>query len=428
MRGEKYLLGLVPIVFLVLIADVTESYRDLLVFGLSVVLIFYFLATHHFYFRSYPVLPDPIKKTLIIFFLAMIVSTLSSNYFFRGVEQIIRASAFVVIYYILTSLINSLDKLKLIINALIISGSILSISILNEFIQRGFTIILEGNALFRLGGFFSNANFVSVIIFIAVMLSLASFISANKGLKKNVYLLSCAFNCLVLLLNNSRSSLLALFVAVVTLLLFMNRKVMWRALFLLLTFTLILLLFTDAFRFLEFYLRLEHLGSGRENYWSMALNTFADNPIFGVGPSSFKYVMYKYLPVQLGSWDEQIMARLISITDFGYQHNFFLLIASEMGVVGVFAGSFLIFNFIKYGLESIEKLKSVNSSELIFCIVCFSIGIGIFFRALFESINIFSYGWLSADLPFWLIFFILIKLPSLISSQASKFETKSTVL
>jgi hypothetical protein len=33
---------------------------------------------------------------------------------------------------------------------------------------------------------------------------------------------------------------------------------------------------------------------------------------------------------------------------------------------------------------------------------------GLFVRALFDGINILTYGWISVDLPFWLMFSILI--------------------
>jgi len=32
---------------------------------------------------------------------------------------------------------------------------------------------------------------------------------------------------------------------------------------------------------------------------------------------------------------------------------------------------------------------------------------GLFVRALFDGINILTYGWISVDLPFWLMFSIL---------------------
>lgn len=417
--GEKFILGLVPVMFLVLIADITVEYRSVLVFGLMIVLLFCFIVKFKFYISRYPILPAPITNTLLMFCFAMIISASSSYFPMRGIDQILRVSAFLIIYYILTSLIDSIDKLKVILNSMIIAGIVLSLGILQEFIRRGFTIVLDGNAIFRLGGLFGNANFVSVPIFIACTLSVAFIINTENSKRKILYFISTLLNLVALLLNNSRSSLLAIFVVVVIILFFMYRK---RLRYIFLTFLfvfIILLLFTEVIEFFEFYFRLEHVGSGREKFWSMALSTFLDNPLLGAGPGAFKFMMYRYLPVQLGSWDEQIISRLISITDLGYQHNFFLMLASEMGTIGLLAGSLMIYNFTKYGLESIKKLRIANSRDTIFCIACFAIGFGLFFRGLFEAINIFSFGWLSADLPFWLLFFVLLKFPNFIKVKNS---------
>lgn len=420
---KKYLLMLIPILFLVLIADVTKNFRDIVVLGLSTLLLVLFFFRYQLKYKNYPLLPAPLMKTLALFFVVMLVSTLDSIHIIKGTEQIFRVSAFIIIFYLLTALINDFEKLKLILISLIIAGSVLSLSIIYDFAKSGFSLLTDDDAMLRLGGLFSNVNFVSAPIYVSVILSIVFYFYSNNGRLKKLYLVASIFNLIGLLLNNSRSSLLALIAASGVLLYFLKRKKFWFIALMILGSFAIVIMLTDLMHFLEIYLRLERMSSGRENFWTMAWNMFFDNPILGVGPASFKYEMYRYLPVHLGSWNEQRINQLFHIADFGHQHNFYLLLASEMGIFGLLAGLFLIFNFIKYGVASIDKLKVLNPSNAILCIACFAIGIGFFFRAFFESINILSYGWLSADLPFWLIFFLVVQLPNLSSVENSTNES-----
>jgi hypothetical protein len=50
-------------------------------------------------------------------------------------------------------------------------------------------------------------------------------------------------------------------------------------------------------------------------------------------------------------------------------------------------------------------------------ILALSTGVGLLTRGFFESLNIVSYGWLSGDLPFWIIVISLFSLGKIIPSE-----------
>jgi hypothetical protein len=56
------------------------------------------------------------------------------------------------------------------------------------------------------------------------------------------------------------------------------------------------------------------------------------------------------------------------------------------------------------------RLTFNNKKNYYLAVGIFSMGIGIFTRALFESTGLLSNGWIIRDLPFWICFAILIHL------------------
>lgn len=422
--GEKFVVFFFPIIFLTLINDIAPDYRTLLVATLASVLLMLFAKNYQFKIGSYPKLPADIVIIFGSFIFVMICSTIASNQVKIGLEQILRVFAFLVIFYLLISLIINEQLLHLLMFALISSGAILSISILYEFSANGFNIFIQNDAIFRLGGIFSNVNFVSVPIYISAILCITYFLISASGKRKKLFLFLSMLTILALILNNSRSSLVAFLIASSILFYFQNRRIFFLVTGITLFTLLLLVLNTDLLRLVEMYFRLERLGSGRENWWSMAYEMFLENPIVGVGPASFKYEMYKFLPVQLGTWDEQVIKKLTSITDYGTQHNFLLFLASDMGLAGLLCGGVLITKIFTAGLNSVKKANLKIEGNISLNHALFAILIGFLGRAMFESINIFSYGWLSGDLPFWLIFFALLKLNSF--HEAKNTELRKT--
>lgn len=410
---QKSALIITPFLLIVFITDFNPALRNLII-GFSFFLLSIELINKHgFKFSRYPNLPLPILISMISLLIAMIISTLNSNYILLGLNQILRVIVFFLFIYLFSANIISYDHIHDVINSLILTGLFLGGTVMMEFVNSGFSIFnFVGSVITRIGGFYSNVNAVSVPIFVSVILLFYKIKVAESKTKKNTYSLLFVFSLIFLMINNSRSAIIALIIALFVILYFRDRKIFVVALTATLFLLPVLYFFSPIGEVVEFYFRLERLTSGREVWWQMATDMFFHSPFLGVGPASFKYEMYKFLPVQLGSWEELGIRELFYLTDSGIQHNFLLFISSELGLLGLAAVIGISHSFIRsYFLSS--KQHNLNTRQKTLNFTLLAIGFGFLGRALFESINIFSYGWLTGDLPFWLTFLLICKINEL---------------
>ena len=64
--------------------------------------------------------------------------------------------------------------------------------------------------------------------------------------------------------------------------------------------------------------------------------------------------------------------------------------------------------FFYTGNKLVKRMRKENSNNFPLIVSIFCIGVGLFYRSFFEATGFLSYGWITRDLPFWLIFLILI--------------------
>ncbi len=141
--------------------------------------------------------------------------------------------------------------------------------------------------------------------------------------------------------------------------------------------------------------------------WDIAFGIIKDNPIFGIGPGTFKYYIYKYLPVQLGSWNERLIYFVYKEAGTGHAHNFWLYRFSELGIFGFIGAVALPFIFFYLIYKVRKHIKNKFEYTVIVIAITGSI-IGLLYRSIFESTGFLTNGWITRDLPFWIIFSIVI--------------------
>jgi hypothetical protein len=81
-----------------------------------------------------------------------------------------------------------------------------------------------------------------------------------------------------------------------------------------------------------------------------------------------------------------------------------------MGLLGLFTSILLPVIFFQNCLQSIKLYKNKNSRVYLLAIGITASGIALFIRGIFEWSNILSYGTITGDLPFWMLFTIIIYL------------------
>jgi len=173
-------------------------------------------------------------------------------------------------------------------------------------------------------------------------------------------------------------------------------------------FKSVYLLKIPALNQFTFILRVQEGLANRDYLWKLAYSMIKDNPILGIGPGSYKFEMFNYFPVMLTSWEGKLFVELYTLTlGKNNSHNFYLAMFTDLGVLGFISSIMLPIIYMNIGYKTIRLAKSFQKEVYLLVIGITAAGAGMFVRGIFEGISIITYGWLSVDLPFWMIFGIL---------------------
>jgi O-antigen ligase len=155
----------------------------------------------------------------------------------------------------------------------------------------------------------------------------------------------------------------------------------------------------------NFYLRWETV-SDREVYWQMGLDVIKDYPIHGIGPDLFDKFFFDYAPSKTINHFKPDFLTLGK----PHPHNFFLYFMAENGILGLITAVMFFVVFFYIAFRTMRLTKTDNRDNYILTVAITGIGIGIFFRSFIEVTGYLIYGYITMDLPFWLIFGILISI------------------
>jgi O-antigen ligase len=244
----------------------------------------------------------------------------------------------------------------------------------------------------------------SVIFFISATLLAAMLLMGNirnKNFKTLLYFIF-SINIIILILANSRGLIIAAFLGV-SLLSLTFKRILFLKILISFVFVFIILFFSvQEFQdLINLYFRTGT--THREIFWEAGLDMFKDYPFIGVGPHLFDKYFYNYAPSSVFAIQEW---KIGSLTP----HNFFLFYAAENGILGLFTGISLFVLFFYFASRVIKFSKKCDKQYFVLSIAILGIGIGFFVRSFFEVTGFLYYGYITTDLPFWLIFGILISI------------------
>lgn len=407
--NEQAIFFFVIVSYLTIVYEISVDLRNsinLLNFAILGIMFFY---KYGFDFFNYPKINKNIFTFIILIICLMFLTSYINNSVIASSQHIFRVIIFMLICYFLFSFIKSNSQIILYKYAIIFSALIVSLIIIYNFLESGFALFYKDVYEFvRIGGLFSNINAGSGIFInsipLLVALIFANFYKNNFIKRINIIVLVILF--LGLLLTNSRAAILSTLIALYYMLFYINRKIFFYIPIVILSFILILSL-TPFIEYINIYFRLERVMSGRETLWQIAMNIISQNWVFGTGPGMYKYHMYNNITVMLGTWEELGVNYFYHITDYGQAHNFYYFILAELGILGVILITFFVYSFYKICFKISKFYKNRNSLYYYTSIAIGGIGTGLLIRGLFEAIGIFSYGWITGDLPFWLMIFLL---------------------
>jgi O-antigen ligase len=344
---------------LLVVSDISEVLRT----GINIASILYFgysfFSKHQLYIKKYPKLPFELWIFLILYFTSLGLSALFSVNISNSITQILRVAAFFLIIYFIYAEVETFESIKYLLITIVVAGTITSVIILyNQFSSVIQVFDMSSNILNRTRGIYSNVNAMGGLFIVSFMILISLLVFNYAERYKKIIILFLIVNSAGVLVNNSRSAILGIIAGLLVIFYSVKRKYFF---IFISSSVAVILLFTlseQLMNILNFYFRVERTISGRDYFWGMAVEMFFDNWFLGIGPGGYKYQMYNYLPVMLGSWDESIINHYFLVTDYGLQHNFYLFILSELGIVGLFVISYF---FLLIFQEDIYLLRQFQS-------------------------------------------------------------------
>lgn len=394
-----------------LISDINENLRITVVLMIVIFLIFTFLKKYGTTYNKFPL----VQRSLLIYFFILATSFLISIIFSidisNSIIELLRTILFFILIYIIYSLINNVKDLVYLIIGLVISTIIISISIWVSFINSGNNIAsLIAKNQFRVIGLYSNVNapgsyIIATLPFLIAIINYSKLIISKYLIFTIILLLTTG-----ILLTASRSAFLGTFVGV-SIAIYLTNKKLFKVI--LISFILVVCFFIlvpKLNELISFYLRFDSGLTYRQDLWEISYGIFKDYPFTGIGPGNYTEVMLKYFPLMFDSWKSEIIFSMMDVTyGSNLSHNFYIAMLSDLGILGIISAIYLTFIFFSLNMNILNYFKEENKKLDYYLIVgAFAGGVGIFIRSFFEGIGIMTYGWIKMDLPFWLLFIVIL--------------------
>jgi O-antigen ligase len=408
--GERFILGIVIVSFFTLVSDLGSTIRLIVQLTNFSLLGYLFLKRYGIDFKNYPRFPREVNYFFLIYYSALSISTIFSEHFFEGTEKIIQQSVFFLVAYIFFSLLKDIRYVKTYINSLIAVSLILASSSIYQFALGGFQIVdFTLGVRYRVSSLISNID-TTTLFFIIVFPIILTFLftKVNKTKRPLLFLVSLILT-IGLFLTNSRSAIMAILVSLSFILFYLNKGLFKYLFIAAITITVLFLSIEPLNEFAGLIFRVQEGMSERNHFWNLVVNIIKDNPILGIGPGSYRYEMINYLPVMLNTWVANLMIDLnIATLGSNNAHSLFLMFASDMGFMGIITLFYLIILFFRIAKQTIKKAGEGNRELFLLILSVSAVTGSVFIRCIFDSIGILTYGYLTNDLPFWLLFGILI--------------------
>jgi len=408
--GERFLIGLIIVSLLTIVSGFGSTIRLFVQITNFSLLGFLFIKHYGLNFAGYPKIPKSILYFLALYYFSMIITSILSQHFFAGVLMIGRQTIFFIIAYIFYALIKELKDVKTYIVALIVIALILALGSIYDLILSGNKLIdLVFVGRYRATGFMGNQSKTTAFFILTLPLVLTFAYSKIYENKKKLLLSIAALLIIGLILIISRAAILSVIVSLLVISYQLNKKYFTKFSISILIIILIFLLVNPLNEIISTLFRIQTGLSQRDYFWALSYNIIKDNLIWGLGPGSYKYLEFNYAPVLLNTWPGRVIIDLnIATNGENGSHNIFLKFASDMGIPGIITIFYFIWIFLRISISNYKKTIHGNR-QLFLTNLVISAALGsMFVRCIFDSIGILTYGVVVSDLPFWLMFSILI--------------------
>lgn len=428
--GKKFIIGFVIVSLFTLVGDIDPTLRLIVHLTDFTLLGILFLQKYGFEFNTYKKIPKSVLYFVLLYYAAMLISTLLSDHLFAGLGKIARQTVFFGLVYILYSLLENEEDIRLYLTSIVIASIILIISAIVESGLQGFILFdISSGIRNRVTGLISNIDTTTAFFIISLPIIITSLTLVKSTSSRILHWFLIYLFVVGLVLTTSRSAYLSLIFSSLFIFYFLNRKLMLKFLMGIL-FVVFLFIVIDPLNEISTLLfRLESGLSQREYFWGVAFNIIEDNWLFGIGPGSYGYKYLNYFPVMLDSWIGKVLINTKEITEGSNNaHSFFLVFFSDMGLPGLFLALSLPVIFFRIGFLTIKKYLHEDSYKHLLAILLTASAGSMFIRGIVDGIGLLAYGFITTDLPFWLMFICLMHLNISDNYNDNKIGSKGVLL
>ncbi len=404
--GEKVIVLYTIISFLSLTSSLNLSLRFIVQVSNFIILTFLVFKSYGLEFKKYPIPPKFFIIIVASYISILIFSTIFSSYKQLAFEQIFRTILFFVLVYYYYALLAYYKDINFYLGSFFIIGIFFAGLLIYQFIFKGFSLLnLESDYLIQLKDFYVHKNTIGVFFTIVIIFSTVLHFNTNNSLYKTLLKLTIILFLLGLLISNSRSSIMVLIIGLMVLMYILKKKYFYGILVILVTITS--LVFIEPInKIVNLYFRVETIASGRDIVYPAVFAALPHIWLTGAGPAASKYYMFMYYPFQMGTPEFMYWDYYVAKTEFGHAHNFYLFYFADLGILGLLFSILFPILYIKLGYKSILYLKNTNQKLYFTMLSITIIALTYFIRGLLEWGGILSYGFISIDLPFWILFIV----------------------
>lgn len=374
-------------------------------------------------FRAIEFWRYPLSRASLLFLGAVLVSSQfgTEGWTHLSVRAIFFLMSFVGFYFVISSWIQSAQRMARVLTGLLTSMVFLGTFAIYQQIAGGYSSLwlflnpLDENSApwnGRSTSFAGYSNTLGGYIVLVLPLAMASFALGNQKWRK-LGGWSLGLGVAGLVLSQSRGAMVAFgFVAVLAVSLYVRS---WPKRILLLggltSFAVLLYLVASIWNPEHFAQLDEYSAATRVLLWSLALQMFAASPIVGVGFGNFQGMYGDYL--QNISW--------IPAMVFG-THNIYLQMLSETGLLGFTAFSLLLIRAIKEAIRQMRVSPSFLAQVLGFGVV------GAILAMLVHGFVDYTLGFAEVGTFFWMLLALLTVNARLLTSAATSSVRQPTAV
>lgn len=404
--GKNVLIAGSIITFLAVPSSISVEVRTVIQIFNFILLLYLFVEKYGLEFKKYPKLPLIVSAFIGIFIIIIFLSSLFSEYRTEGLIQLFRTIAFFVLAYLYYSVVDSKQIKKIFTVSLFFVGFVYLFFLFYQLSLFNYNLIemtivgldIEKNT-------YINKNAIGIVFLITICFSLVEYLY-RKDHFRYVYLLFFIVFSIGIILTTSRAAILSNLAAISIIFFYKYRWKFVYTFFSIIVISLLLIFLTPLYESLSLLFRFENLLSGRDFIWNVTSELISDNSFWGYGPAATKFYVYKSLPYLIGTPQEMWIAARFDLVDYGFAHNFYLFMFTDLGYPGLAIAISLPFVYFKtlFTNNKIKSSKKNREYQLLFL----ALGAAFFLRGFFEWANMLSYGQILYDLPFWLIIILML--------------------